>query len=119
MKLALVGSSNFNDYQSFTDFVEQTLVEWGVELQDIEYVISGGARGADSLAEKWVDEHNFEKKIYPAEWNKYGKRAGLMRNSLIVDDCTHIIAFPSSNGSGTQDRISKAIKAKKFINANA
>lgn len=67
------------------------------------------------MAKIWSVKYNIPLKIYYANWKKYGKAAGPIRNSLIIDDCTHVIAFPSKNGSGTQDTINKAKRSGKII----
>jgi len=53
--------------------------------------------------------------VFPAEWNKYGNRAGPMRNTLIVAEADYIIGFPSKTGRGTQDTLKKAWQAKKRL----
>ncbi len=111
MKLAIVGSRNFKDYERFCIEVEIALKEW--DVTDIE-IISGGADGADALAERYSREVlQREPVVFPADWNKYGKSAGPKRNTQIVDACTHMIAFPSHYGKGTQDSVTKIQKAKK------
>ena len=51
IKLAIVGSRDFTDYERFKEAVLQTLLNWNVNKTDIEYIVSGGAKGADTLAE--------------------------------------------------------------------
>lgn len=55
-------------------------------------IVSGGARGVDSIAEKYADINNLEKVIMPADWNKYGKRAGYIRNDAMHK---YIANFPN------------------------
>lgn len=52
MKLAIVGSRNFVDYQKFKNFVEAALETWGTP----EQIISGGATGADTLARRFAKD---------------------------------------------------------------
>ena len=54
---------------------------------------------------------NFPIKIFKPDWLKYGKAAGPIRNQQIIEYATHVIAFPSKTGKGTQDSI---IRAKKL-----
>ena len=79
-----------------------------IDTDDISTVISGGASGVDKMAERWADEMGYKKEIHPAEWKKYGRRAGPMRNIKIIESCTRVVAFPSKKGRGTQDSIKKA-----------
>lgn len=111
MRLAIVGSRNFKDYERLCAEIDKVIKKWGI----IETIISGGAPGADTLAEKYSrDVLKKEPVVYPADW-KLGRVAGPKRNTQIVDDCTHMIAFPSQQGRGTQDSIKKAKKANKHI----
>lgn len=107
--LALVGSRHFNKYELFCEQIDATLKEWNITHVDV--VVSGDARGADALAARWAREHNVTFKQFRANWNLYGKRAGPMHNTEIVAASTHVIAFPSQQGKGTQDTIRKASAA--------
>lgn len=73
-------------------------------------VVCGGATGADSLAESWADDRGVDKAVYPADWEKYGRRAGVIRNAemLIREEVDLVVAFPG--GKGTSDMVSRAVK---------
>jgi len=109
MSLAIIGSRNFSNYEDLERAVLKVLEKWGLSLSDLEKIVSGGALGVDKLAEKFAKKYSIETVIFPADWKK-GRAAGPIRNSLIVENCTHMIAFPSHTGSGTQDSIRKAEK---------
>jgi hypothetical protein len=101
MKLGVVGSRTFHDY----DKLKLVLSE------KIPFVlVSGGAEGADSLAERFADENKLEKIIHLPNWNKEGKAAGFIRNAQIVEDCDELIAFWDGVSRGTRDTIRKARK---------
>lgn len=72
------------------------------------WVCTGGARGADKWAEDWARWSGCELTIYPAEWDRYGKSAGPIRNSEMLRDFqpTLVIAFPG--GHGTADMVYRA-----------
>jgi len=108
MNLAIVGSRNFNDYENFKKAVFKVLEQWSFKIEDITNIVSGGAPGADTLAEKFAKEYKINTIIYKPNWNLYGKRAGILRNTDIINSSTHVIAFPSRYGKGTQDSIRKA-----------
>ena len=72
---------------------------------DILCIISGGARGADALGERFAKEHDIECVVYRADWNKYGKRAGFIRNHDIINACTHCVAFWDGESRGTKHDI--------------
>ncbi len=106
-KIGIVGSRQFNDYVSFEKCVFKILSNWNINFKNIT-IISGGAQGADTLAEIFAKKYNISMTIYKPDWKKYGKGAGIMRNTDIINECTHVIAFPSRTGKGTQDSIRKA-----------
>ena len=115
MHLAIVGSRNYKDYSDCVDKINKTLLEWNIDIKNIDSCVSGGAQGADTLAERWAKENNIRPDIKRPDWNAHGKAAGIIRNTDIVNACTHIIAFPSKSGRGTQDSIRKALKLKKVV----
>ncbi|MBX9636012.1 MAG: DUF2493 domain-containing protein [Nitrosomonas sp.] len=105
MKLAIVGSRNFTNQKELDDIVDAFVLKHGMLP---ELVVSGGAKGADTLAHAWARKHNVSIKIFKPDWKTKGKAAGVLRNTDIVNECTHMIAFPSKDGKGTQDSIKKA-----------
>lgn len=111
IKLAIVGYRNYNDYNDFSNKINNWIKEKNITVGTI---ISGGASGTDSLAERYAKENKIKIIIYHADWNKYGKAAGPLRNTKIVDNSTHVVAFVSKNSIGTYDTINKA-KNKKLI----
>jgi hypothetical protein len=111
-KLAIVGSRDYHDYDAFSKHVATFLAEANLILNQIE-IVSGGANGADALAERWAKEHNIKCIVFPADWAKYGNSAGPRRNQQIVDYCDRVLAFPSRAGRGTQDTIDRAHRANK------
>lgn len=83
--IMIVGTRTYEDYKAFKKQVDEWL-NYNVNLnEDIIEIASGGARGVDSLAEKLANEENFLLKIFSADWNKYGKSAGPIRNRQMVE----------------------------------
>lgn len=80
-----------------------------MERGPIVRVVTGGARGADSLAEYWAKGKNIDTATYPAEWGKYGKKAGPIRNRDMLknEDIQLVVAFPG--GDGTADMVHAAL----------
>jgi hypothetical protein len=112
--LAIVGWRGMTNQELFDATMEQFVADYG--LPDV--VVSGGATGADTMGEKWAKDHNIPTQIYKPVWrNKgvYDKSAGIKRNTDIVNACTHMVAFPSDKGKGTQDSIQKAKKEGKIV----
>jgi len=106
MKVGIVGSREFKNYELFSDAMKQY-------LSDISWVVSGGAPGADSLAEKWAKENKKMLTIYPADWLNLGKKAGYVRNTDIVKNSDMIIAFWDGKSKGTKHTIGLAQKMGK------
>lgn len=76
--------------------------------------ISGGAIGADSLAERFAREHNKPIVVVPADWSTHGKSAGYIRNQQMIDMGPNmVIAFWDGVSKGTQHTIDLA-KQKKI-----
>jgi hypothetical protein len=108
IKLAIVGSRNYTNYTQFSTFLQSALSTWSITPHNLVEIVSGGAQGADLMAEKWAREHKIPIKIFKPDWNKWGKSAGPLRNQQIIEYATHVVAFPSKDGRGTQDSISRA-----------
>ena len=72
----VVGSRTFLDYNFLKNKLDYMLQNHKPNV----VIISGGAKGADSLAEKYAKENNLQLKVFPADWETYGKSAGYIRN---------------------------------------
>ena len=101
--LGIVGSRLFDDELQFSKHMERAVAAWGKP----DRVVTGCARGADQLGREWAKANGVELVVHRAEWNKYGRAAGIMRNADIVKMATHLLAFPSERGSGTQNSMSR------------
>lgn len=65
-------------------------------------VVTGGARGFDTLGMDYARERGLPLDIYWPLWNELGKRAGFVRNQDIVDHADLVLAWPLTSGRGTQ-----------------
>jgi len=101
MKIAVVGSRSFDDY----DLLVDTLSDF-----DISEIVSGGASGADSLAEKYAKLFLIPTNIIKPNWSLYGKAAGMIRNTDIVKSSDHVVAFWDGVSKGTANSIKTANK---------
>lgn len=100
MRLAIVGSRTFGDYEKLEKFIRDNF-----DVDSITHIISGGAKGADSLGERFAKENAKELVVFPAEWKKYGKSAGFKRNVDIINACDVCVAFWDGKSHGTKHDI--------------
>lgn len=109
MRILVCGGRDYDDRQNVFDMLDvfNARNNLGVTL-----VIHGGANGADKLAHLWACARGLRISSYPADWQKYGKRAGPIRNRQMLTEGKPdaVIVFPG--GKGTQDMMSAAIAAK-------
>lgn len=117
MKIAIIGSRNFINYELFCKAIDKFLKEWEINEQDIEEVISNGALGAAKLAEQWALDRCHNMKIFFPDVKNHGINASEIRNKLIINYSTHVIAFPSINGKGTQNSLKQARLSQKPVKA--
>lgn len=100
MKIAIVGSRSFCDYAVLENWILSHLPK-----ESISVVISGGASGADMLAEQFAQKHGIQTEIFLPDWNKYGRRAAVVRNIDIIKDCDICFAFWDGVSRGTKNDI--------------
>lgn len=115
MKLAVIGSRNFDNYPLLRDSIYLYYSIEDREGENIypELIISGGAAGADMQAAFFATAHNIPLKEYLPDWDKYGKRAGFIRNQEIIKNCDCVLAFWDGLSKGTASSLSIAKKLKK------
>lgn len=110
-KVIIAGGRNFADYNLLKkrcDFY----------LQKINYpieIVCGMARGADLLGKKYGDDNKYNVVEFPANWNKYGKSAGYIRNSEMANYADALIAFWDGKSNGTNHMINIAKEKKLFV----
>lgn len=106
MKLAVTGSRTFNDYA----WLERCLLR-SFCVGEIEAVVTGGARGADALAARFARKHGIPLFELGADWERWGRKAGPIRNSSIVREADALAAFWDGVSPGTRDTVAKARRA--------
>lgn len=103
MKLAVIGSRTFNDYELLKNRLDEIHKETPITL-----IVSGGAKGADSFGEKWAKENNIDVKIFLPDWNLYGKSAGFVRNKDIILGSERVLSCWDKKSEGTLHSINVA-----------
>lgn len=106
MIVAVIGSRDFSDYELLKDSL--------IDI-NITQIVSGGAKGADSLAERYANENDIPTLILKSDWKKYGRGAGIVRNKQIVEAAEMVIAFWDSKSRGTENSIETARKLNKEV----
>lgn len=110
-KIGIVGSRRRNKKEDFK-LIKDKLLEY---YEEGDIIVSGGCRsGADRFAETLARDLGITIIIHHANWDKYGKKAGLIRNTKIAEDSDWLIACVSSDRTGgTEDTIKKFDKLGK------
>ena len=102
-KVVIFGSRGFNDYNLLREKCD-TYLQNKKETHNI-VIISGHARGADMLGEQYAKEKGYNLEVYKADWDKYGKKAGFLRNEQMGDIANAAIGFWDGESHGTKHMI--------------
>lgn len=73
-------------------------------------VLSGTARGADQLGERWAEDNGLPVERYPADWDRYGRSAGYRRNALMAFLADGLVALWDGRSPGTRSMIELATR---------
>lgn len=125
-RIAIVGTREFNDYSILKDIM--TSLFSGINIVEI---ISGGAKGVDTLAKRYAEEKDIPLKEFLPAWdnidrkgaivkvNRWGKKydagAGFRRNQLIIERANVILAIWNGKSKGTKSSIDIAVKLRKNL----
>lgn len=101
MNYAIIGSRTFQNYEILKIVCNRL-------IRDTDTIVSGAASGADILGKQYAIDRKLNYIEFPADWNKYGKRAGFIRNQEIVDSSDFVIAFWDGVSNGTKNSIELA-----------
>ena len=105
MKLLVVGSRTIEKFD-LSPYINE----------DVDWIIMGGAKGIDTLAERYADLHRLSKTVMRPRYEKYGKAAPLKRNDEMLDLADRVLVIWDGKSKGTQSTIRYAEKKKKEIN---
>lgn len=97
--VAVVGSRTFSDYEQ---------LETELNKIKIDEIVSGGAAGADTLADIYSRKYGIKMTVFLPDYDRYGRSAPFKRNTQIVESCTEVVAFWDGLSRGTSDTIRKA-----------
>lgn len=103
LRVLVCGSRSWSDYAAISD--QLSLVSSGVGL----VVVHGGAMGADTVAANYALRSGIPTEVFYADWDKYGKRAGILRNNEMLDTRPDLVlAFWDGKSRGTKHTIDEA-----------
>jgi hypothetical protein len=105
MRIIIAGSRNFNDYNLL-----KTKCDYFLKNKRSVEIDSGAAAGADALGEKYAAENGFALKLFPADWGKYSKAAGAIRNREMAKYADALILFWDGQSTGSQNMLEVANK---------
>lgn len=111
--LVVGGSRKFTDYKYIEEGIQKGLQSFGLNFSDFEKGISGGASGVDIItAGTGIDsnkkdisifeKHNLPPVVCHADWKRYQKSAGFIRNKTLLEAGTHFVLFIGSRSVGTR-----------------
>lgn len=98
----VVGSRTFHDYDLLCGKLDFMLQNQGGKI----IIVHGGGKGADMLAERYAKYRAYDEIVFPADWKKYGKKAGYIRNREMHEFISHfkkrgVVAFWDGKSKGT------------------
>lgn len=120
MRIIIAGSRDFNDYNKLKSETlkiinELNFKDYNTKRKNVE-IVSGTARGADQLGERFAKEYKLNLVKFPANWDSFGKRAGYLRNAEMSKYAKQdaelgvLIAFWNQSSPGTKHMIDLATK---------
>ena len=112
-RILICGDRNWTDAEFILDTLRQVIKAKGLKPKDV-LVIDGGARGTDEFGNWAAIRLNCRIKRVFAEWFKFGRAAGPIRNrKMVALKPQLVLAFHNSlaTSKGTKDMVSVAMKA--------
>lgn len=103
MRTIIAGSRSIKDIKHVYDAISNS----GIHITE---VVSGTANGVDKLGEEWAEYHGIPIKQFPADWDKFGKKAGYLRNMEMSENADALIAIHDGYSKGTKHMIDIATR---------
>ena len=111
LKIVIAGCRNYNNYDEAKEYIDFCIRE--IKKNNTIVILSGGCRGADAIGERYAIENGYEIRKFVADWDKYGKAAGPIRNEQMAIEADYIICFWDYKSRGTKSMIENAKKYSK------
>ena len=105
-KVIIAGTRTFNDYEMLEDTCDRLLVN---KRQTHKVcIVSGTANGADKLGERYARKRGMGILFFKPDWDREGRRAGIVRNCEMARNADGLIAFWDGKSRGTAHMIGEA-----------
>ena len=104
----IAGSRGFSDYDLLKEKCDNLF-----SRRKPTVILCGEAKGADSLGKRYAKEHGIPVQSFPAQWDRYGKAAGMIRNNQMLAFADALVAFWDGKSHGTENMLD--IAANKGI----
>lgn len=111
--VVIAGGRDYDDYDNAKAFINECLKMSCVKSKIV--VLSGGAKGADALGERYAKENGFKIERHAADWKRYGRGAGPRRNAEMAKKCDMLICFWDGESRGSKSMIEFAEKYGKKV----
>ena len=112
-RIVVAGCRDYNNYDEAKEYIDICIEK--IRDEDEIIFVSGACRGADQLGERYAEENGFSIERYPAQWSRYGKSAGVIRNREMAEVRDYIICFWDGKSKETKLMIDIAKDMGKFI----
>lgn len=112
-RVIIAGGRDFNDYSLLKQKCDSFLGNKSKECQVI--IVSGTAKGADRLGERYARERGYQVVRYPANWDRDGNSAGPIRNAKMAENADALIAFWNGESRGTYNMIDTAVRREDML----
>ena len=110
-RVLIAGSRSFTDYEQAKEYIDFCISNIRKENEII--IVSGGAKGADLLGERYAQENGFKIERHLPDWKTYGRGAGVHRNKTMVEVSDYVICFWDGASRGTKSTICFSLKLKR------
>lgn len=126
MKVIIAGGRDYNNFQVVEDAVLahvwtalDELAQPGQRaidvMRDQVEIIQGGARGADALGKRFAEKYGLQTRVFKADWDTHGKKAGMLRNVQMAEQSTDLVAFWDQQSRGTKNMLQEARKRNLHV----
>lgn len=104
MRVIVAGGREFNDYQLLKESLD--IIFSNLNKEEL-VIISGTARGADQLGERYAMGNKIKLERFPADWNRFGKAAGSIRNRQMATEgkADAVVIFWDGKSTGTKNML--------------